>query len=116
MGEVSLQMSYLKRRAEQLEPLVGAELAANIPPIPHTSQAAWHAAMQRYYLLSHERHLITRRLGKCSWPERGSRFVGRAPVGRAEVADARVAQAPTWPAKAALCSMPPALTEHSPAF
>ncbi len=73
MSEVSLQMSYFKRRAEQLEALVGADLAANIPPIPHTSQAAWHAAMQRYYLLSHERHLITRPLGKCGLPERCSR-------------------------------------------
>ena len=41
-----------------------AEEAANKPPTPDSSQAAYHAALQRYVLLTDELHAIYRCLGE----------------------------------------------------
>ncbi len=52
------------RQVTTLKPLAAAEEAANIPPTPHSSQAAFYAACQRFALALDERRAIYLRLGE----------------------------------------------------
>lgn len=68
------ELESLKREALHrmyvLEPLAAAEEAANVPPTPDSSQAAFHAAWQRYIMLSDINGLVYSRASECIWPER----------------------------------------------
>lgn len=65
MVQVQLMLYAARRLMRRLEPLAAAEEAANNPPVPGSSQAAYNAACQRYYVLFCELLTILRRCSKC---------------------------------------------------
>ncbi|KAL4443313.1 hypothetical protein ABPG75_011050 [Micractinium tetrahymenae] len=60
--ELMLMIIDAQQRVHRLQPLAAAEEAANVPPTPGSRQAAYHAALQHYAMLSHERYVITCRV------------------------------------------------------
>lgn len=63
--ELELMVYQVRRQMNRLKPLAAAEEAANIPPVPSSSQAAYNAAVQRHLCLTDELHIIQRRCSKC---------------------------------------------------
>lgn len=64
LAELAWMIAHAHSSMLKMQPLAAAEEAANEPPTPDSSQAAYHASRQRYLILTHERHLINRRVGE----------------------------------------------------
>lgn len=62
--ELQSIMRDAQLRLSRFQPLAAAEEAANDPPTPHSSQAAYYAARQRLAVAVDEYRAISRRLGE----------------------------------------------------
>ncbi|KAL4429176.1 hypothetical protein ABPG77_010155 [Micractinium sp. CCAP 211/92] len=60
--ELGRSIDAVQGRAHRLRKLADAEVAANIPPTPSSSQAAYHVVMQHFYELLAEEEAIYRRM------------------------------------------------------
>lgn len=67
LAELAWMIAHAHSSMLKMQPLAAAEEAANEPPTPDSSQAAYHASRQRYLILTHERHLINRRVDELDW-------------------------------------------------
>ncbi|KAL4419024.1 hypothetical protein ABPG77_010011 [Micractinium sp. CCAP 211/92] len=64
LAELQSIMRDAQLRLSRLQPLAAAEEAANDPPTPHSSQAAYYAARQRLAVAVDEYRAISRRLAE----------------------------------------------------
>ncbi|KAL4443360.1 hypothetical protein ABPG75_011097 [Micractinium tetrahymenae] len=64
LGELRELVTEAQQRLYSLQPLAAAEEAADVPPTPGSSQAAYRAALQRYVMLTHEQRAINCRMSK----------------------------------------------------